>query len=163
MFSLNIHAQIQSNSVESAQAIYLYNFTKYIDWSVSNLSNSDFVISVIGTYNEYNEIKKYMSEKKVINRPIKVVQVKDLNEMTRSEIVFLPGNKYKLISQIREKFSDANILFVTDNYMALKNGSCINFWMNEDKLAFELNKTNIEKQKLRLSVSLLNTAKTQTL
>jgi hypothetical protein len=159
LFVKNSFSQIEERTVESAQAIYIYNFTKNIDWQKRDIN--EFIISVVGTSFAYIEIKKYMENKNFINKPIKVIHVKDINELKESQIIYFSYNKYKFISDIQKKFNNSNILYITEINNALKNGSCINFYMEGEKLKFEINEENIKNQKLRITISLISSAKPQ--
>jgi len=161
IFVNNSFSQIEEKTVEAAQAIYLYNITRNVDWNNSDKNKTEFVISVIGSNFAFTEIKKYMEGKFVATKPIKVLYVKTLDELKESQIVYFSSNKYKLIPEVQNKFNNINILYVTEMNGALKNGSCINFYMEEDKLKFEINQENIKNQKLRITLSLITSAKPQ--
>jgi hypothetical protein len=106
-------------------------------------------------------MKKYMEGKFVATKPIKVIHVKDINELKESQIIYFSNNKYKLIPDVQKKFNNINILYITEINGALNNGSCINFYMEGEKLKFEINQENIKNQKLRITTSLISSAKSQ--
>jgi len=48
------------------------------------------------------------------------------------------------------------VLIVSDSPGTIKDGSCINFILQNGKLNFEISKTNIEKQGLKVTANLLS-------
>ena len=97
---------------EKFQALFIYNFTKYIEWPTNN--NQEFVIGVLGNDIIMNELKKVASNKKVGNQNIIVKTFTNKEEVATCNIVYIPSNKSNKLNEIIAKAND-NTLIVTPN------------------------------------------------
>ncbi|MEF8811700.1 MAG: YfiR family protein, partial [Bacteroidales bacterium] len=64
LFATGSGIQAQSGIAE-AKAKFIYNFTKFFEWSQSGQSG-DFVIGVLGSNDIYQELEDFTEGKKVI-------------------------------------------------------------------------------------------------
>lgn len=141
------------------KAMYITNFTKLIEWPASDLSG-DFVIYVVNQTDVLNQLKTYTMNKSVGTHPISVIGVKTIDEVSKCNIVYLSfaESKADKIEAILGKLGGTSALVLTDRPGSLKNGSCINFLLVDDKLRFEMNESAISERKLQISAQLKNQA-----
>ncbi len=129
LITLFISISICCNAqVPKLQSIFIYNFTKYIEWPASYTSGN-FIIGVLGQSPLTKELNNLSKTKKVLNQPIVI-------------------NKFKNIST----------LIITEKKGMAKQGAGINFVIVNNKQKFELNKANISKYNLKVSPNLINLA-----
>jgi hypothetical protein len=137
---------------ERFKAIFIYNFTKYINWPVTQ---GDFIINVLGNDGIIKEIGAIAAKKTVGSSKIDIVQVLSPAEINNCQILFITSSKMDLLSEVIPIAKRNNILVVTEKTNACKGGSCINFLSRDGKLTFEISKINIETCGLQVSVDLL--------
>jgi formate dehydrogenase assembly factor FdhD len=137
---------------ERFKAIFIYNFTKYINWPVSQ---GDFVINVLGNDGIIHEIDEIATKKTVGNSKIDIIRILTPSEIKKCQILFVASNKMDLLSEVIQIAKKNNILVITEKANACKEGSCINFLSRDGKLTFEISKLNIETCGLQVSVDLL--------
>lgn len=135
------------------KAIIMYNFTKYIEWP--NISNNEFIISVLDNEELSDELKNIAKVKGVGTNKLIIKDILSIDEVSHCQIVYIPQNKYKELANCIAKSGNQNVLIVTEMDNGCKNGAGINFITNEGKISFEINKNNITKRKLILSGQLL--------
>lgn len=141
------------------KALFMANFTKYIEWPAADL-NGDFVICVVNQNEVLNQLKTFTTNKFVGSHPISVVGVKSIDDITKCNILYLSfaESKADKIEAVLGKLSGTSTLVLTDRPGSLKNGSCINFLLVDDKLKFEINEPAISERKLQISAQLRNQA-----
>ena len=142
------------------KAMYICNFTKEIEWPASE-RNGDFVICIVNQNDLLNQVRTFTNGKMVGTSPISVVGVKSIDEISKCHILFLPfaDSKADKLSTVIAKVGDSSsTLILSDRPGALKNGACINFFLVEDKLKYEINQKAIDGRKLHLSTNLINHA-----
>jgi hypothetical protein len=137
---------------EKFKAIFLYNFTRYVDWPDRP---GNFVITVFGNDAITSEIQGIAAKKTVGTTKIEVKTVKTPAELTGCHILYIPGNKTEILKQLAEKTKESNVLIVTDIKDACLNGSCINFVNTGGKISYEISRTNIESHGLKVSGELI--------
>jgi hypothetical protein len=137
---------------EKFKAIFVYNFTKYIDWPAKP---GNFIITVFGNDPITAEIQSIASKKTVGSTSIDVKNIRSAAEISSCHILYVPDSKSDALTQVLAKAKDMNILVITENKDACKNGSCINFVSNGGKITYEISRKNIENNGLKVSGDLM--------
>jgi hypothetical protein len=140
---------------EKFKALFMYNFTKYIEWPASH-RQGDFVIGVLGNSQLTRELETIASKQKVGSQNIIVKTYGSVDEIGYCNILYLPPSKSSQISFVVNKLTDKSTLLITDKEGLASQGACINYIMDGDKLKYEVNKNNIEKKGLSVSNALLS-------
>jgi hypothetical protein len=138
------------------KAIYIYNFTKYIEWPES-YKQGNFVVGVMGNNPSIlNELNKMATYKTVGNQhfEIKTVTTTDLS----CHILYVLSDYSSQLNEVIEKVKSKSTLIITDKAGLAAKGSGINFVVYENKQKIELNKANIERYKLKVASSLVELA-----
>jgi hypothetical protein len=140
---------------EKFKALFIYNFTKYIEWPTA-MRSGDFVIGIYGNSTLTTELQVIASKQKVGNQAIKIKTFSAISDITKCHILFISASKSSSLGNILATLGKANTLVVTDKEGLAHYGSGINFVMDGDKLNYEINKANIQKQGLTVSGTLLS-------
>jgi hypothetical protein len=142
------------------KALFIYNFTKQIEWPASEKSG-DFVIYIMNHSELYNQLVAITNGKKVGNQNIIVKKIKGIEEVEKCHILFLStsssggSNMEAVLSKIG---NNSATLIVTERSGMIGKGACINFLIQEDKIKFELSKSNSSQRGLQVSSYLENLA-----
>ncbi|HEY4798103.1 MAG TPA: YfiR family protein [Bacteroidia bacterium] len=137
------------------KASFIYNFTKYIDWP-EKYKEGNFVIGVVGTSSFYNELTALLSTKTVGSQKFEIKSFTTVESVSgMCHILFLPAENSAALPDILKKMKGKSTLIVTEKSGLAKQGSAINFIVENNKQRFELNKTNIEKYNLKVSSTLM--------
>jgi hypothetical protein len=150
-------ANIFSNDAFRVQAMYIYNFTRYINWPAEYESES-FVIGILGECEIVEELKIFTQGKKVGNKPISVVCYNSVADIGQCHILYVPHNSIEDINKILSKVSKSNSLIICETPGSISAGAAISFIYTENKLKFELNSENANKYGLTVSSTLCNMA-----
>jgi len=147
----------QVSSVSQAQSMFIYNFSRLIQWPAIN-SGGDFVIGVVGDNEIYNSLVSFVANKRVGSQAITVKKFDDPQSISRCHIVFVGDSKIARLSEVISKLQGTNSLIITERKGMVNSGSAIDFFMDEDKLKFVMNAENAEKYDLTVSKSLQDMA-----
>ncbi|MCX8081465.1 MAG: YfiR family protein [Bacteroidia bacterium] len=141
------------------KAVYIYNFTKYFEWPNSK-KTGNFIICISGSDAKLeNELKNLTKNKKVGNQDIEIQSSFAVNE--KANILFLLENNPKKIAEAAKKLKGKGVLLLSEADNSCKNGSCLNFIMQDNKLKVEYSKqsairmglkTNDEFDKLTIKI-----------
>lgn len=138
-------------------ALYLYNFTKYIDWPEEH-KRGEFVIGVVGSNQVFNELMQLAQGKPVGNQSISVKSFRNVDEVTTAHILFLSETHSRRVDQALSKLGQSAPLIVTQQEGATLQGSAINFVIRDETMKFELKKSNAQRFGLRVHSRLDNLA-----
>jgi len=139
-------------------SMYVYNFTKYIEWPKNN---NDFVVGVYGASPITVMLTKYISSKHVGSRPIVVKVINSPEDANTCSILFLPLDQSNKIKQLNDELKGKPVLIVSEKYGMSKKGASISIFLDEDddeKTKFDINKISITNNGLIISTNLLRLA-----
>lgn len=135
------------------KAVFIYNFTKYIEWPPS-YKEGEFTIGIIGETSLYSELIKMTETKKVANQTLEVKKFETPSDVTKCHILYVCKDKSGNITDIIKKLKNNSTLIVTEDVGLVDKGAGINFIIKDNRQKFELNKSNVEKYKLKVSSNL---------
>jgi hypothetical protein len=136
-----------SQDIAKAQALFVYNFAKFIDWSESQL-NGEFVIGVVGNSDVYNEIVNISSGKKLRNLNIAVKKMNKTSLLSSCNVIFVCENESSNLETIVNFYKNSPTLIITERQGLIHKGSCISFRLENDKLRYEISKKNFASRGL---------------
>jgi len=131
------------------KAIFLYNFLSYIFWPADAKSES-FGIGIVGE----SPIKQALQAQvygKTVNKQAIVVET--FNPANSYKILFFTEAGQSQFNRIKKLFVGKTVLFITENTLLETIGSHISLYVDGTKIRFTVNKTAIEKTKLKVSNS----------
>ena len=140
--------QAQS-SIEEAKAKFLYNFTKFFEWSQSG-QGGDFVIGVLGSYDIYQELEDFTEGKKVITRDIKVERFRAAENVSDCHLLFVSRVHSKKLPDLSEKLK-SNTLLVSDSKKGIERGAALNFVLKGNRLKYEFAASHAKDKGLKFS------------
>ena len=157
LFLLFISFDNAQTGIPKAQAMFIYNFSRLIEWPAS-YKTGPFVIGVLGSSNLANELLSYTTGKKVGAQDIVVKQYKEVGEIEKCHILFVAFSKTKNFPEIISSLGNNSTLLISEKNGAIDDGSAINFSIIGDKLKFEISQGNASKYGLKLSAKLAEMA-----
>lgn len=135
------------------KAVFIYNFTKYIEWP-KTYKEGEFTIGVVGETPLYSELTKMTQTKKVANQPLQVKKFNSSDDISKCHILYLSKDKSAELNSVIKKLKNNSTLIVTEQTGLVDKGAGINFIIKDNRQKFELNKGNVEKYKLKVSSNL---------
>lgn len=140
---------------ERFKSLFLYNFTKYIEWPVTS-QKGDFVIGILNDSEFEPVITKMLAGKKVGSQSIVIKHLSSYSYSEDCQLLFLSNNENGMVNEILQIIKNKNVLLVSESEGMIKKGSGINFVLKEGKLTYEIRKLNIEKYGLKVNNNLMN-------
>ena len=148
-------AQTQEQEA-NLKAVFIYNFTRYIDWDTSGAEN-DFVIGVIGSSAVTGPLTEIAKTNTVKNKKIIIRHFSNPDEITPCNILFISANSSFPLSSILAKINKGT-LTISEEAGYAEQGTAFNFVVVNDKLKFEANVKSINAAGLKASSQLLKLA-----
>jgi hypothetical protein len=137
------------------KALFMYNFTKYIEWP-SEKQKGDFVIGVYGSSPIVDELKIIAQKKKVGSQPIVVKQIENESQLKACHIIYIPEARSSKAGTISLECSGKGTVVITDKQGLAKTVAGLNYIIIDGKQSFEINKSNLEKQGVKVNSVLLS-------
>lgn len=129
---------------EKITASYLYNFAKNIEWPNQSAMTS-FDLAVYGASNPalMTELAVLRDRVTLRNLPIRVVQVNRVDALAQYHMVYVEKVNAKTISDIYDALEGKPVLLVTESYNNKQLVMINLITTDNDRLKFEVNKSNI--------------------
>ncbi len=159
MLANDLVAQVPDGNAANSKikAIFLYNFTKYIEWPAS-YKQGEFVIGILGSSPLVTELEKMALKSKVGTQSFVIKKFKDVSDITSCHMLYISNSKTGSMEAAINKLKKTSTLVISECGGCAKKGSAINFVSVDNKQRFELNKTNAGKFGLQVSSNLATLA-----
>lgn len=154
LFFFNVSAV---DKISDAQAMFIYNFSRLVDWPIDNM-NGEFVIGIVGHSELERSLVNFMKNKTVDGQKVVVKKYKDESEVGACHMLFVSYGKSSKMGDITGKLQNSNTLIIGEKKGLTQEGAAISFVIAGNKLKFELNTENASKYDLRVSNSLAQMA-----
>lgn len=156
MLLVALVGSVNAQSSEKYQALFIYNFTRYIEWPSAN--SSEFTIGVLGKSSVYNELINIAEGRKVGAQTIKVKKFASAAEINNCHIVFISSDASSQIAAISSSAPGKNTLIITERYGLISKGAGINFIEEDGKQKFQMSRSNLQKTGLKVNNQLVSLA-----
>jgi hypothetical protein len=136
-----------------AYTLFVYNFTKYIEWPDGAIKD-EFVIGVFGKSPIAEEFKKMAALKKAGDKTIRIVELNESNLETNLHILFIADEKSLKIDEVVTAVKGRSVLLITEKQGLVGKGAGISFFSDNNNVKFELNNSSLSGQRLKVSKTL---------
>jgi len=144
------------------KAAYLYNFARYVEWPEDHVLTTDdqtpaFVIGIVGDNPFGDTLAAIARQKRVNDLPIVIRYVRKADDSVRCHMLFVPaGTKRELAAAVHRAVRDLPVLTVGETEHYLRSGGTISFFVESNKVRFEIDPDRAAAARLKISSKLLN-------
>jgi hypothetical protein len=156
----NGYAQKKKPGEYEVKAAFLYNFSKFIEWpdKASSYYSGSFNMCVFGEGPLANALESIQDET-IGQKKLVMKHVNALQQAKNCHVLFIGSSEGENLEQIIRALKGMNILLVGDTEGYAQKGVLINFYIEQNKVRFEINVDAVKRSGLRISSKLLNLAK----
>ena len=142
-------AQSATAQISKFKSLYIYNICRYVQWP-STMNGTNFIIGVLGNDAGLStELKSIGATKKFQGKKLQVIKLKSASEAANCNVVYIAKGQEKNIAAYGA--TAKNALLISEGSGAINKGSAINFYLEGNKLKFELKAANITSKGLSVS------------
>jgi len=153
---LGITQGIFAQDAARYQALFVYNFTRFIQWPSSN--SQEFVIGILGKSDIYSQLQSIATNKRIGSAPIVIKQYNSASEIGKCQILFVSSEVSSQVVQLAAQLQSKNTLLITERSGMSRKGASICFAIEDGKQKFEISKSNVAKTGLMINNQLLDMA-----
>ncbi|TRX52043.1 YfiR family protein [Fulvivirga sp. M361] len=141
------------------KAIFLYNFSKYVDWP-EHMASGRFKIAIYGHYPALKEELIRMSKvKRRGDRSFEILMFDTPEKIVPTHILFVVKAKSVDMAYINRKLKKTSTLLVTEEDELINRGANINLYYENNKQRMEINPSNFDAKGLKISEELMSISK----
>jgi hypothetical protein len=136
----------------------LFNFLQFVDWPAQAFADAHvpIAIGVLGDDEFGPFLDQIVQGETVKNHPLVVHRSHSVDDLKTCHILFVSRSEKARLGQILPPLQGSSILTVGETEGFTQNGGVINFFVEGDKLRFEINMDAANRGKLRISSQLLS-------
>jgi hypothetical protein len=142
------------------KALFLLNFTKYVDWPPAAFAGTNAPI-VIGLYGEDkfgDALTKAVEGKTISGRRIVIQPIEKDGDPGKCQMLFISDSEKNHLGEILDKTKALPVLTVGETDQFMERGGIINFVKKEGKIRLEINLAAARQAKLEISSKILGVA-----
>jgi hypothetical protein len=143
------------------KAAFLFNFLKFVEWPAEALARSgdSFVIGILGKDPFGTALEDTVRGEMLHDRKLVVRRFSTLEEAAQGQLVFVSASEEKRLMSRLQELGRAGVLTVGDSADYANPGAVINFWLEGNKVRFEVNLEAAKRADLKISSQLLKLAR----
>jgi len=147
-------APVISKTVEyDKKALYIYNIPNYIFWPTT-VKTDKFLIGIIGESKMNSALGAFIYGKNIRHLP-SFVEPYSPAPGKFYHMVFISEGKQKEFQKIKKELKDQPVLLLVENQSLEKMGAHVSFYVEGEKIKFNINKKLIEKSGMNVSDQLI--------
>jgi hypothetical protein len=153
-----ISAQYNPDVIKAA---YIERITRFIEWPQS-YGVKDPSVFVIGVYEEtgfYNTLTQVFKDKSIKGLNVKILKITNSNQIKSCNICYISVKGKQDIKKFISMANENGVLMMSEAKDFGEAGIHINFFIEDDKLKFEINKASVDSGKLKVSSMLMKSSK----
>lgn len=160
MISLQLQAQKFSSREYNIKAIFLYNFTQFVEWPPNALGNveSPFVIGILGDDPFRTFIDQTVAGEKVKGHAIEIQRFNDVKDIKNCHILYISAKEATRLNEVLSAIPNKNVLTVSDIPNFARTGGIIHFINLNNKIGLQINASAAKAAELNISSKLLRVA-----
>lgn len=145
---------------DEVKAAFLFNFARFVDWPAQAFRAPDapLVVGVLGSGEFAATLERVTGGKEVQGRPFRVTAL-GAADPCGCHILFLTHEAAALMPQAAAANRDAPVLLVGESESQARRGAVINFYLDENRVRFEVNIGAAGRARLTISSRLLSLAR----
>jgi len=158
--AINSRAQTTPPAEYALKAVFLYNFTNFVDWpdSIFADSSSAIVIAVIGDDPFGIYLDETIKNERVNNRPLTVSRYRDMHEIKNCQVLYISQSESERASKIVDDLKGKSVLTVSDQSGFADANVIIKFATENKKIRLKIDVGAAEEVDLTISSKLLRLA-----
>ena len=152
--------QAEATPEYKIKAVYLFNIVRFVKWPTNAFSAADspLVICVLGDNPFDTELQKLMSGRLVGGRTVVVKQEATAADARMCQVVFIPASEHANLRLHLATLRNAPVLTIGEIPEFLGDGGVIEFFVQQNKVRFDINKAQADAEGVQLDSQLLSLA-----
>lgn len=142
------------------KALFLFNFVQFVDWPTNAFKDADspLVIGVLGDNPFGNYLATTINGENIDQHPLIVKYFDDVDKVQDCQLVFINLNQGRQKAALGA-LDHKPVLTVGDRDDFISDGGMIRFYVDHNRIRFEVNVQATRESKLQLSSKLLRLAR----
>ena len=141
------------------KAAMMINFIQFVEWPDDpDKSEELLVLGIIGADN-FGDTLNHIQGRIVNGKLLTLRRFNSTQDLNHCQVVFVPESESYRINEILTSLNGAPVLTIGETDKFTQLGGIIGFYIDENHVGFEINKTAAMQSKLKISAKLMEIAR----
>ncbi len=157
---MGLLAQEPSSRESQVKAVFLFNFTQFVDWPPKTFPEPDspLIIGILGDDPFGSFLEQATTNEKINSHPLIIQHYKTVDEIKKCQILFINISNKDRLDLVFKALEGRSILTVSDSRNFIRQGGMVRFFTENDKIKFQINIEAAKAADLTISSKLLRLA-----
>ena len=155
-------AQSNPSGEYLVKAAFLFHFAQFVDWPSEAFKDaaSPLTYCIVGEDPFHGSLDASFNGKTIDGRWVRVLHLRQGQEVQGCQVMFMGAEERKSIPAALANLKGRPVLTVGESERFVQMGGMIGFFLEDNKVRFDINLNAAERSNLKISASLLTLAKT---
>jgi hypothetical protein len=155
-------AETATPSEQQIKAIFIYKFCLYVEWPTGTFdsASSPLTIGVVDADEIATELESKSNELMIDGRPLVVRRLDSGAKLDDLNLLFIADTQDDKLTHWIDRARGHPLLVVTETAAGLNAGSSINFFLQDNRVRFDVALDTAQRHGLKLGAQLLQVART---
>ncbi len=140
------------------EAVYLYQFGKFVQWPTAPPANEPFEICVMGRDPFAQALDNIIAGETIGKSPLRDERIESTDDAKQCRILYISASENERLEQILNRLGNTPVLTVSDLPGFVARGGMIQFVVLDNRVRFEINVSTAKRAGLNVSSQLLKVA-----
>lgn len=143
------------------KAAFLFNFVQFVEWPPTAFTNTaaPFRIGILGDNPFGQSLEDIVRNETIRNRPLVIKYSRRVEDMDDCQIIFISKSEKGRLAEVLSRLNSREKLTVSEIEGFARRGGMINFYLEGNKVRFEINPEAAQREGLKMSSQLLSLGK----
>jgi hypothetical protein len=140
-------------SEDVVKAAYIERITRFVEWPVrENLPAAEqFVIGVYDEDEFYFTLTQVFKDKQIKELKVKIISLESPEQLSDCNLCYISGRAKSLLNKFVDKANTSGTLLFSETTGFCKAGVHVNFYIEDEKLKFEINESTMGSAGFKVS------------
>ena len=157
-------ARAQESKEYQIKAAFLFNFAQFVEWPSAAFADSQTPISigVLGDDPFGAVLDQTVQGETIHSRKLVVQRSRRLEDLKGCHLLFISKSEKSRVGDILSGLGSSSVLTVSETESFARRGGIINFYLDGNKVRFEINAQAAQQKGIKISSQLLKLGKAVT-
>ena len=143
------------------KAALIFKFAQYTEWPAKAFANDSdpIIVATVGPDPFGGSLEAVIAGKSIGNHPVVVQHFPDADHLGRCHVLFVARSELDQMPAILQHLSQSPVLTAADSNGFCESGGILQFFLEDQKIHFEINTDALDRSGIKISSRLLKLAK----
>jgi YfiR/HmsC-like len=154
LYVVPVNGQYNENLIKAA---YIERITRFVEWPANEklTSRDQFVIGVYDEDEFYDILNTVFKEKPIKEHKVRIISIEFPEQINTCNICYISSKAKSSINKFIDSANSSGVLLISGTPGFSKAGVHINFYIEEEKLKFEINERSMVSAGFKVSYLLM--------